>query len=253
MSRQLINMVKCILHYCLFPLFSLCPVSIHPLFPYIPLNFVLVFLQVYQLLQSQQDAAVQISRQQCWQDTLMRLYLRGEGSLPLRGADTISACSLDLSRPSGSSTNRLELPLEKRTRAGSTSRLDRLEDDRLSIGDTRSVDSLENGDVISLLDTPSSCASTEPQLHVKPWVVGKSGGLTLDLSHLQAYECGESGSQTPGSMPSTPSPLESSKPFPGSAGDRDATSSLTEDSFLFSDNISLGESFNNAEVRWPLL
>uniref|UniRef100_A0A4W6E3W2 Neurobeachin-like protein 2 n=1 Tax=Lates calcarifer TaxID=8187 RepID=A0A4W6E3W2_LATCA len=116
--------------------------------------------------------------------------------------------------------------------------------------DTRSVDSLENGDVISLLDTPSSSASTEPQPHIKPWVVGKSGGLTLDLSHLQAYEGVESGSQTPGSMPSTPSPLEASKPFPGGSGDREATSSLTEDSFLFSDNISLGESFNNAEVRW---
>lgn len=179
----------------------------------------------------------------------MRLFLRGEGSLPLRGADTVSTCSLDLNRPSGSGSNRLELPLERKARTGSATRLDRLEDDRLSIGDTRSVDSLENGDVISLLDTPSSSASTEPQLHVKPWVVGKSGGLTLDLSHLQAYEGGESGSQTPGSMPSTPSPLETSKPFPGVSGDRDASSSLTEDSFLFSDNISLGESFNSTEVR----
>uniref|UniRef100_A0A665U108 Neurobeachin-like 1 n=1 Tax=Echeneis naucrates TaxID=173247 RepID=A0A665U108_ECHNA len=205
----------------------------------------LLCLQVYQLLHSQHDAAAQISKQQCWQDTLMRLYLRGEGSLLLRSADTMSTCSLDLSRSGGSSTNRLELPLDRRARAGSTSRLDRLEDDRLSIGDTRSVDSLENGDVISLLDTPSSSASTEPQHHIKPWVIGKSGGLMLDLSHLQAYEGGESGSQTPGSMPSTPSPLEASKPFPGSSGDRDATSSLTEDCFLFSDNISLGESFNN--------
>lgn len=180
----------------------------------------------------------------------MRLYLRGEGSQSIRGADTISACSLDLNRSGGgSSSNRLELPLDRRTRAGSAGRLDRLEDDRLSIGDTRSVDSLDNGDVISLLDTPSSSASTEPQLHVKPWVVGKSGGLMLDLSHLQAYEGGDSGSQTPGSMHSTPSPLETSKPFPGSSGDRDASSSLNEDSFLFSDNISLGESFNNAEVR----
>uniref|UniRef100_A0A673B917 Neurobeachin-like protein 2 n=1 Tax=Sphaeramia orbicularis TaxID=375764 RepID=A0A673B917_9TELE len=193
------------------------------------------------------DAALQISKQQCWQDTLMRLYLRGEGSLPLRSVDTVSTCSLDLNRSGGSSTNRLELPLERRTRAGSASRLDRLEDDRLSIGDTRSVDSLENGDLISLLDTPSSSASTEPQLHTKPWVVGKSGGLTLDLSHLQAYEPGETGSQTPGSMPSTPSPLETCKPFPGSSGEREASSSLTEDGFLFSDNISLGESFNNAE------
>lgn len=214
--------------------------------------FCLPCLQVYQLLQSQQEAAVQISRQQCWQDTLMRLYLRGDGSMPLRNSDTISTCSLELSRTSVSSTNRLELPLERRARAGSAGRLDRLEDDRISIGDTRSVDSLDNGDVISLLDTPSSSASTEPQLHGKPWVVGKSGGLMLDLSHVQAYEGADSGSQTPGSMPSTPSPLENSKPFPGSSGERDATSSLAEDSFLFSDNISLGESFNNAEVRQEL-
>ncbi|XP_063733785.1 neurobeachin-like protein 1 isoform X2 [Eleginops maclovinus] len=199
----------------------------------------LVCKRVYQLLQSQQDAAVQISRQQCWQDTLMRLYLRGEGSLPLRGSDTISTCSLDLGRPGGS--NRLELPLERRSRTGS-----RLEDDRLSVGETRSVDSLENGDVISLLDTPSSSAST------KPWVVGKSGGLTLDLSHLQGFEGGDSGSQTPGSAPSTPSPLETLKPFPGSGADQDATPSVTEDSFLFSDNISLGESFNNERAEEEL-
>lgn len=172
----------------------------------------------------------------------MRLYLRGDGSLPLRGSDTISTCSLDLNR----NTNRLELPLEKRARAGSAGRSDRPDDDR--VGDARSVDSLENSDVISLLDTPSSSASNEPQLPVKPWVVGKSRGLTLDLSHLQTCEPGESGSQTPGSMPSTPSPLETSKPFPGNTSDKEASSSLTEDSFLFGDNISLGESFNCTEV-----
>uniref|UniRef100_A0A7N6A220 Neurobeachin-like protein 2 n=1 Tax=Anabas testudineus TaxID=64144 RepID=A0A7N6A220_ANATE len=249
------TLIRCLLNQVLhtglsfFKLYLFHPDDTQLKFPagIIKVDIFLLCLQVYQLLQSQQDAAVQISKQQCWQDTLMRLYLRGEGSFPLRGSDTVSTCSLDLSRPSGSSTNRLELPLERRARAGSAGRLDRLEDDRLSIGETRSVDSLENGDVISLLDTPSSSASTEPQIHAKPWVVGKSGGLTLDLSHLQAYEGTESGSQTPGSMPSTPSPLESSKPFPGSSGDRDANSSLTEDSFLLSDNISLGESFNNSE------
>uniref|UniRef100_A0A2I4BEJ2 Neurobeachin-like protein 2 n=1 Tax=Austrofundulus limnaeus TaxID=52670 RepID=A0A2I4BEJ2_AUSLI len=202
----------------------------------------IVCKRVHQLLQSQQEAATQISKQQCWQDTLMRLYLKGDGSLSLRGSDTVSTCSLDLNR----NTNRLELPLEKRARVGSAGRSDRPDDDRLSIGDARSVDSLENGDVISLLDTPSSSASNEPQLPVKPWVVGKSGGLTLDLSHLQTCEPGESGSQTPGSVPSTPSPLETSKPFPGNSGNKEAPS-LTEDSFMFGDNISLGESFNSAE------
>lgn len=216
------------------------------------LNILMFFIlcQLCQLLQSHQDAAVQISKQQCWQDTLMRLYLRGDGSL--RGADTVSTCSLDLNRISGINTNRLELPLEKRKRAGSANRLDRFEDDRFSIGDTRSVDSLENGDIVSLVDTPSSCASAEPSLHNKHCVVGNSRGLTLDLSHLLVYEGGECGNQTPGSMPSTPSPLETSKLFPGSTADRDANSSMAEDSFLFSDNISLGESFNNGEVFFIL-
>ncbi|XP_034031730.1 neurobeachin-like protein 1 isoform X2 [Thalassophryne amazonica] len=205
--------------------------------------------RVYQLLQSEPDASVQISKQRCWQDTLLRLYLKGEGSSALQGADTISNCSLEFgtSRPSSSNANRLELPLDRRSRASSSAPLDRLDDDHLSIGDNRSVDSLENGDVISLLDTPSSCASTEPQLHIKPYVVAKSGGLTLDLSHLQSYKGVESGSQTPGSMPSTPSPLETSKTFPGGSKNRDATPSLNEDSYLFSDSISLEESFTNAE------
>uniref|UniRef100_A0AAQ4QN44 Neurobeachin-like 1 n=1 Tax=Gasterosteus aculeatus aculeatus TaxID=481459 RepID=A0AAQ4QN44_GASAC len=208
-----------------------------------PSERLLVCKRVYQLLHSQQDAAIQISKQQCWQDTLVRLYLRSDGSHPQRSTDTISASSLDLSR-GGGTASRLELPLEKRARAGSGGRL---EDDRISVSDNRSVDSLESGDVLSLLDTPSSSASSEPQPHVKPWAVGKSGGLMLDLSHLQPYEVGDGGCQTPGSQASTPSPLETSKPFPGSTGERDATSSLTEDSFLFSDNLSLGESFNNAE------
>ncbi|XP_056156935.1 neurobeachin-like protein 1 [Lampris incognitus] len=209
----------------------------------------IVCKRVHQLLQSQPDTAVHITKQQCWQDTLIRLYMRGnvEGTSVLRGADTISTCSLDLSLGRPSSSNRLELPLERRGRTGSAGRLDRLEDDRLSTADSRSVESLENGDVISLLDTPLSSASTEPHKHPNFWAAGKSGDLSLDLSHVQAYEGGETGSQTPGSMPSTPSPLETAKPLPGGSGDREATSSLTEDSFLFSDNISLGESFNSAE------
>uniref|UniRef100_A0A8C7QUF1 Neurobeachin-like protein 2 n=1 Tax=Oncorhynchus mykiss TaxID=8022 RepID=A0A8C7QUF1_ONCMY len=198
----------------------------------------LVCNRLYQLLQSQQDAAREISRQLCWQETLMRLFLRSpcEGG-PGRG-DAASTCSLDLSRGSGS---RLELPLERRGRAGSAGRL--VDEDRLSMSSRRSVDSLENGDVLSLLDTPVS--QIGEGLLLKPWASGggKAGGLSLDLSHMSAYEGGESGNQTPGSMVSTPSPLEASvKAFPDASA-----ASLTEDSFLFSDNMSLGESFSCAE------
>uniref|UniRef100_A0A674BG19 Neurobeachin-like protein 2 n=1 Tax=Salmo trutta TaxID=8032 RepID=A0A674BG19_SALTR len=191
-------------------------------------------------LLNQQDAAREISRQLCWQETLMRLFLRSpcEGG-PGRG-DAASTCSLDLNLSRGSGS-RLELPLERRGRAGSAGRL--VDEDRLSMSSRRSVDSLENGDVLSLLDTPISQIG-EGQL-LKPWASGggKAGGLSLDLSHMSAYEGGESGNQTPGSMVSTPSPLETSaKAFPDAS-----SASLTEDSFLFSDNVSLGESFTCAE------
>lgn len=98
--------------------------------------------------------------------------------------------------------------------------------------DSRSLDSLESG---------------EPP-PAKAWAA-KAGGLTLDLTHVHLYEHGDSGSQTPASMPSTPSPLETAKPFPGPPAEREASSSLTEDSFLFSDDLSLGESFSGTEVE----
>ncbi|XP_035380132.1 neurobeachin-like protein 1 isoform X1 [Electrophorus electricus] len=179
----------------------------------------IVCRSVYSLLQSQSDAAVQISRQPCWQDTLMRVLVRvcvgDEGSAGTR-ADTASVGSR-------SSTNTCPESLERRAQ------LDHGERDSMSGGDSRSVDSLDNRDLLSLSETPA-----------------RFGRLSLDLSRVPAFEQGGSGTQTPASMLSTPSPLESVKPFPGSAPERE-TSSLGDDSFLFSDNVSLGESFNGTE------
>lgn len=178
---------------------------------------------MYALLQSQQDAAQQISKQTCWQGTLMSLFVRSDGGSGSGRGDAGSLGSFELSRSSGGS--RLEPPLERRTLG------DRLEE-RDSASDSRSIDSLDNGELMSLSETPGDAATP------KVWGgnLGKAGVLSLDLS-----DHGDSGSQTPGSMPSTPSPLENAKPFPGA-------SSLNDDSFLFSDNVSLGESFNS-EVR----
>ncbi|XP_077472025.1 neurobeachin-like protein 1 isoform X2 [Stigmatopora argus] len=207
----------------------------------------LVCKRLYQLIQSQQDAAYLISKQQCWQDTLARLYLRDEGSPPSRSTDTVSTSSLNLNQTIGSVNNRLELPLDHRTREGTSGLLDHLEDDWMDRGDSRSVDSIENSDVNSLLDTALSSNSPGPQIQVKSWLGGKSGGLTLDLLHLQSYKGLESDKQTPGSMPSTPSPIGAPKIFLGTSGSLDQTTPLTDDSFFFSDNVSLGESFNNNE------
>ncbi|KAL0190326.1 hypothetical protein M9458_013024, partial [Cirrhinus mrigala] len=115
----------------------------------------------------------------------------------------------ELSRSSGG--NRLEPPLERRALGDSVGRLN---EERDSASDSRSIDSLDNGELMSLSETPVDAPTPK----------------ALDLSQLHL--------QTPGSMPSTPSPLENAKPFPGA-------SSLNDDSFLFSDNVSLGESFNS--------
>uniref|UniRef100_A0A8B9KZS8 Neurobeachin-like protein 2 n=1 Tax=Astyanax mexicanus TaxID=7994 RepID=A0A8B9KZS8_ASTMX len=109
-------------------------------------------------------------------------------------------------------------------------------------GDSASLGSLEL-DMLSLTETPGD-APFNYYVNKSP-KAGKAGGLSLDLSQMHLFDQGDSGSQTPGSMPSTPSPLENAKPFPGAPVERETASSLSDDSFLFSDNVSLGESFNN--------
>ncbi|XP_016095948.1 neurobeachin-like protein 1 [Sinocyclocheilus grahami] len=181
------------------------------------------------IFKSQHDAALQISKQTCWQGILMSLFVRSPGSdggSGLGRCDAASLGSFELSRSSGG--NRLESPLECRPLGDSVGRLN---EERDSASDSRSIDSLDNGELMSLSETPGDAPTP------KSWG-GKAGVLSLDLSQLHLFDHGDSGSQTPGSMPSTPSPLENAKPFPGA-------SSLNDDTFLFSDNVSLGESFNS--------
>ncbi|XP_064167820.1 neurobeachin-like protein 1 isoform X1 [Anguilla rostrata] len=200
--------------------------------------------KLYQLLQSQQDAALQISRQQCWQETLMRLFLRapgGEGPAGGRG-DGSSTASLDLSRGSGGRPDPAPTP-EKRALLEALGRADEERDASDSAGDSRSVDSLDAAELLSLGDAPADAPAH------KPWAP-KAGDLSLDLSQARLYEAGDSGSQTPGSMPSTPSPVETAKPFPGAPSEREAgggSAPFAEDNFLFGDDLSLGESFNSLE------
>ncbi|XP_069053303.1 neurobeachin-like protein 1 isoform X1 [Lepisosteus oculatus] len=205
----------------------------------------LVCKKLYQLLQSQQDAAQQISRQLGWQETLVKLFLRDsseaqEGSSSSNKADTASTSSLDFTK------NRVGVSSSLLEKKGSGDVHGRLEDDKNgveghSLADNKSIDSLsqslDNGDLDSL-DTPAEATT-------KPWA-SKAGGLSLDLSRTHLYEQADSGSQTPGSMPSTPSPLETSRPFPGLQAERE-TSSFMDDSFIFTDDFSLNESFASAE------
>ncbi|XP_066543971.1 neurobeachin-like protein 1 isoform X1 [Amia ocellicauda] len=189
----------------------------------------LVCKKLYQLLQSQQDAAQQISRQLGWQESLVKLFLRDITEYRDSGssskADSVSTSSLDLLKNRATTERKGSGDIHFKS------------DDNRDLADDRSVDSLsqllENGDVVSLEASAKPCS-------------GKAGGLSLDLSRTHLFEQGDSGSQTPGSMPSTPSPLETCRPFPGTQVEREG-SSFINDNFVFSDDFSLNESLSSAE------
>ncbi|XP_062854156.1 neurobeachin-like protein 1 [Trichomycterus rosablanca] len=161
----------------------------------------LVCKRLYSLVQSQPDAAVQVSKQVCWQDSLIRVLVRGSGGGGGSGDSGSGSVRGDSGSLGSVGSSRAELPVCPET-----------PDDF--------------GEVLSLPETPSDSS--------------RGNGLSLDLIQVPALEHLNSRSQTP-------SPLEHSKPFPGGTSERDTTSSLGDDHFLFSDNVSLGESFNSGE------
>ncbi|MGH0127040.1 UNVERIFIED_CONTAM: hypothetical protein FKN15_030427 [Acipenser sinensis] len=206
--------------------------------------------KLYQLLQSQQDAAQQISRQAGWQETLVKLYLRENAETQdssISKADSASTSSLDHVKYSRSASESHD--------SGKGNIQDKLDNDKdivnrptaadrsvdsHSIVDNRSLDGLNqsvNGGETAAMDTPSEALA-------KSWAA-KAEGLSLDLSKIP-YELGDSGTLTPGSLTSTPSPSETSRSFPNVQSDRES-SSFMEDSFCFNDDFSLCENFGGAE------
>ncbi|MGH0167376.1 UNVERIFIED_CONTAM: hypothetical protein FKN15_052506 [Acipenser sinensis] len=206
--------------------------------------------KLYQLLQSQQDAAQQISRQAGWQETLVKLYLRENAETQdssISKADSASTSSLDHVKNRGSASESHD--------SGKGNIQDKLDNDKdvldslamadrsvdsHSIVDNRSLDGLNQ----SLNDGETVAIETPSEALAKSWTT-KAEGLSLDLSRI-TYELGDSGSPTPGSLTSTPSPSETSRSFLNIQSDRES-SSFMEDSFCFNDDFSLCENFGGAE------
>ncbi|XP_058888101.1 neurobeachin-like protein 1 isoform X1 [Acipenser ruthenus] len=206
--------------------------------------------KLYQLLQSQQDAAQQISRQAGWQETLVKLYLRENAETQdssISKADSASTSSLDHVKNRGSASESHD--------SGKGNIQDKLDNDKdvldslamadrsvdsHSIVDNRSLDGLNQ----SLNDGETVAIETPSEALAKSWTT-KADGLSLDLSRI-TYELGDSGSPTPGSLTSTPSPSETSRSFLNIQSDRES-SSFMEDSFCFNDDFSICENFGGAE------
>ncbi|XP_078407580.1 neurobeachin-like protein 1 isoform X1 [Cetorhinus maximus] len=218
--------------------------------------------KIYRHLQSQQDAAQQIAKQTSWQETFVRLFLKENAeSKDNVGVDSLNNNSLDFSKQTDpqremrTGAERLRSTNEE-TRGNKPSEGDTVDNVSLNkLFESRSFDGLVERFADSshssemLLDDRASNDSAlteslvENRAQSEDWPP-KGRSLTLDLSSTASYEMGDIESQTPGSIASTPSPLEVPKHFPGVQFDKEP-SSMDESSYL--DDTSVYEVFGSGE------
>lgn len=195
----------------------------------------LISSQILQILQSQPDAAYQISQQVGWQDTLVRLFLKTNfengnslhkhsRALSVRDNDK-NVLGEDLKRNVDEKTDE-----EKISSFASAN----MSSDQWSLEDRHSLDSNT-----PLFQEESSVGelSFKSENQEEFWNNNPSH-LSLDFSGIDSCELSDSGSHMPDSLPSTPSPIESTKSF---SVPSDKESSITNDTG-FSDDLSLLES-----------
>lgn len=188
-------------------------------------------LQILQILQSQPDAAYQISQQVGWQDTFVKLFLK-------ENFENVNF-------------------LHKHGKAGSVKEnknvsAEKLDDEKMTLADVSSDHwSLEDSQSLNsstpLFQEDSSegefCFKSENQ---EEFWHSNTSHLSLDLSVTDSCELSESGSQMPDSSPSTPSPVESTKSF-SMRSDKERSSTNEVD---FIDDFSFLES---QEVNLPIV
>ncbi|KAG8124733.1 hypothetical protein E2320_019985, partial [Naja naja] len=183
--------------------------------------------KLLQILHSQQDSAQQISQQLGWQETLTRLFLKEHADVRNGVRDTKSDSSKgDDKRASA-----------KDHQQGRTSKADG-EDGASFASVNGSCDqwSLEDGKSVTVMeDTSVREIRFRPEDQEDLWQ--KNLHLSLDLSSVDSYELGDSGSQMADSLPSTPSPTENTKTF---SGQLDKEPNAAED-LVFAADLSLFE------------
>ncbi|XP_026552542.1 neurobeachin-like protein 1 [Pseudonaja textilis] len=183
--------------------------------------------KLLQILHSQQDSAQQISQQLGWQETLTRLFLKEHADVRNGVRDTKSDSTKgDDKRASA-----------KDHQQGRTSKADG-EDGASFASVNGSCDqwSLEDGKSVTVMeDTSVREMPFRPEDQEDLWQ--KNLHLSLDLSSVDSYELGDSGSQMADSLPSTPSPIENTKTF---SGQLDKEPNAAED-LVFAADLSLFE------------
>ncbi|TKC49688.1 hypothetical protein EI555_016858 [Monodon monoceros] len=200
---------------------------------------VVICRKILQILQSQPDAAHQISQQVGWQDTLVRLFLKANfengNTLHKHGRAVVmkdndkNISAEDMKRNSDEKTDEEKISSFASAHVSS---------DQWSLEDRYSLDSntpLFQED--SLMGELSFKSENREFWHNNP------SHLSLDLSGIDSCELSDSGGQMPDSLPSTPSPIESTKSF---SVQSDKESSITND-VGFNDDFPLLENQERCE------
>lgn len=203
---------------------------------YFWMNFVfLISLQILQILQSQPDASHQISQQVGWQDTLVRLFLKTNfenGNILHKHNRPVLMKDTDKTIPAEDiKRNFYEKTDDEKINSFASANVP---SDQWSLEDRHSLDSntplFQEDSSVGELSFKSE--NQEEFWHSNP------SHLSLDFGGIDSCELSDGGSQMPDSLPSTPSPIESTKSF---SVQSDKESSATND-MGFSDDFSLLES-----------
>ncbi|XP_054978013.1 neurobeachin-like protein 1 [Sorex araneus] len=168
---------------------------------------VFICRKVLQILQSQPDAAHQISQQVGWQDTLVRLFLKEnfEGGTVLQKH---SRAVLMKDHDKNVSAEDTKKNLDEKTNEKNSFPSIHMSSDQWSLEDRQYLES----------NVPFQEEGSGGELSFKSenqdefWHNNHSH-LSLDLSEFDSCEMSDSGSHMPDSLPSTPSPVESTKSF----------------------------------------
>ncbi|MEJ1271947.1 hypothetical protein NN561_002795 [Cricetulus griseus] len=154
--------------------------------------------EILQILQSQPDAAYQISQQVGWQDTFVKLFLKEN----FENVNSLHKHGKAVSVKENKNVSTEKLDDEKMTLADVSS-------DHWSLEDSQSLNS---NTPLFQEDGSEGELSFKSENQEEFWHSNTSH-LSLDLSGTDSCELSESGSQMPDSSPSTPSPVESIKSF----------------------------------------
>lgn len=165
-------------------------------------------------MHSQLDAAQQISQQLGWQDTLIRLFLKENSEVQICFKENRADSSREEEKKPPAEELQQHQP--DKTEGGKTGSFASVNGlfDQWSLEDNKSLDVPARFSVTPLEDASTAEMSFRSEDREELWHSNPSH-LSLDLSSIDSYELADIVNQMTDSQPSTPSPIENTKPFSG--------------------------------------